>query len=112
MYPGFDLRIKEKTYVVPALSLGQLRGNVLTLLREHDKIVSEGDMFDIMLARGKVITEALRRNYPEITENEVFEGLDLHNTSDMWAKVLGASGFAPGDAPGEAPAATAETDGT
>ena len=96
-FPGTTVTIGAEKYVVPALSLGQLRNGILPMLREHDKLIAEDKTFDAMEIRGKVILEALRRNYPDFDETKLFDFLDMANTQQIWLAVLGASGFAPGE---------------
>lgn len=108
MFPGKSVEIGGETFVVPALSLGQLRNGVLAKLAEHDKLVEDGKTFDAFLVRGQVILEALRRNYPDFAEDRLWNFLDVHNTGPLWLTVLGASGFTPG----EGEAATTDNDGT
>ena len=71
-------------------------------------------MFDLQLLRGEIIFAALKRNYPEFSEDKFFGWIDLSNIGPLWLAVLGLSGLLPG----ETPAVTAgsvdapKTDGT
>lgn len=102
-YAGVPFKIGEREYIVPALSLGLLRNGLLAKIKEHDDLVAEGKLFDTLALRGDIIIAALRRNYPDIDENEVFDYLDMTNTTQIWLAVLGASGFTSA---GEATAGT------
>jgi hypothetical protein len=97
LFPGTKLTIEGETFIVPALSLGQLRNGVLAKLQEHDKLLSDGKFFESYLIRGEVIVEALKRNYPTIDEAKIMDGLDLQNLGPVWLNVLGSSGFTPGE---------------
>jgi hypothetical protein len=97
MYGGVSITIGAETFVVPPLSLGQLRGGVLQKLQEHDKLVAEGKTFEILVTRGEIILVALRRNYPNFPEEKLLEYLDMTNTGALWMAVLGASGFTAGE---------------
>jgi len=97
MFRGHTIRIGDEDFVVPPLSLGQLRNGVLARLQEHDKILSSGSMFDALVIRGEVILQALRRNYPEFSEDKLMSYLDLFNIGPIWLAVLGSSGFTPGE---------------
>ncbi len=108
MFPGHKIKIDDEELVIPALSLGQLRGGVIQTLEEHDKLLAEGKTFDVTLKRGEIILEALRRNYPNYPAEKLFNFLDMQNTREIWLVVLGASGFNMG----ETPAATTEVSGT
>jgi hypothetical protein len=109
MYNGVRIMIGEKEYILPPISLGQLRNGLLKKLQEHDKLIADGKLFDAMELRGQVILAALRRNYSDFPEEDLFAHLDLGNTAPIWLSILGASGFTSG----EARAVTAvATDGT
>ena len=97
MFPGKKFRLGEQEYVVPALTIGQLRNGALEKLREHDELVAAGKAFEAMYLRAELILAALRRNYPSATEDLVLDTLDLHNIGPIWLYVLGVSGFTPGE---------------
>lgn len=96
-FHGTAVKIGEKEYIIPPISLGQLRNGALTLLREHDDLVAEGKTFEAMEIRGQVILKALQRNYPDFNEEELFDHLDMANTGPIWLAILGISGFTPGE---------------
>lgn len=102
-YVGTVFKIGDESYIVPALSLGQLRSGLLEKLKEHDALVAEGKIFETMTIRGDVILAALRRNYPDFPEEKLFESLDMANTSQIWLAVLGASGLGVGETQEAAP---------
>lgn len=97
MFPGKTIKLGDEEFVVPALSLGQLRNGVLDQLQEHDKLVAEGKTFEAMDIRGKVILVAMQRNYPDFSEEKLLTYLDLQNTTEVWLSVLGLSGFSLGE---------------
>jgi hypothetical protein len=97
MFSGVNLVIDGETFVVPALSLGQLRSGILAKLQEHDKLLEEGKLFESYILRGEVIVAALRRNYPTLDEAKIMDGLDLRSIGPIWLTVLGSSGFSPGE---------------
>jgi hypothetical protein len=104
MFAGAKITIDGEEYVVPPLSLGQLRNGMLIKLREHDEMLNSGKIFDLMTLRGEIILAALRRNYPDFAEERLFAFLDMGNTQSIWLSILGASGFQPGEAPAAATA--------
>ena len=112
MFDGSKMTIEGKEYVVPALSLGQLRRGILAKLREHDETLGKGDIFGAMLIRGEVIFAALQRNYPDLTQEKFEDAADLSNTGTIWLAVLGSSGFTPGEEQAAGTAATEKTSGT
>lgn len=95
MYQGTRFKIGEEEYIVPPLSLGQLRGGILEKLREHDQLVNDGRVFEGLALRADVILAALRRNYPEFPEDKLLDWLDMSNTGPIWLAILGASGLSP-----------------
>ena len=97
MFAGTKIKIGEEEFVIPPLSLGQLRNGAMTKLQEHDILVAEGKTFEAMTIRGDIILAALQRNYPDFDGAKLFAWLDLSNINGIWLNVLGASGFTPGE---------------
>jgi hypothetical protein len=97
MINGTKIQIGTVEYTVPPLTLGQLRGNGISLIRQHDELLGSGKGFESYEIRGKVIFLALSRNYPELTEEELFDQLDMKNINKIWLAVLGSSGLTPGE---------------
>lgn len=97
LFVGTPIKIGDKEFIVPPLSLGQLRNGALTKLKEHDLKLAEGQTWEAMVLRGEIILEALRRNYPDFEEQTLFDWLDVGNCGPLWLSVLGASGFTPGE---------------
>ena len=52
----------------------------------------------------EIVLASLRRNYPEMTQDEVEEGLDLANIQPIMLAILRGSGLKERATPGEAPA--------
>ena len=97
LYPGRKVLLRGVEYVLPAVSLGQLRNGLLTQMKEHDALVTEGRVYDAMPLKGEVILLAFQRNYPDIDPNLVYDSLDATNIVELWLYVLGLSGFKPGE---------------
>lgn len=91
MFPGKKIVLGDKEFVLPALSLKQLRNGVLDKLREHDELITNGKAYEGMILRSDIITTALQRNYPDIDEDFVSDNLDLSTVNDVWLTVLGVS---------------------
>ena len=102
LFSGTKIPIGNETYVLPALSLGQLRAGGLARLKEHDEAIAAGDIFAASVIRGEIIFLALQRNYPDFDEATLMNHLDLRNTIPIWQIVLGASGFTLGETDGAA----------
>lgn len=104
MIPGVEIKLSGEAYTLPPLNL--------TNVRKHEdffKRVTRGEIrldasSDDMLTLGSIVFFALKRNYPDITQEQVEDGIDLNNMVKVFAAVMTAQGFkdaAPGEAPGE-----------
>jgi hypothetical protein len=100
LFTGTKILIGGETYVLPALSLGQLRAGGLEKLKEHDEAIVAGNSFAASITRGEIIFLALQRNYPDFDETVLMNHLDLCNTIPLWQIVLGSSGFTLGETEG------------
>jgi hypothetical protein len=107
LLPGVTIAMGGRDWIVPPLTLGQLR----RLGPELGRITSRAGMLDgeTISAVVKIVAAALRRNYPDIAEDAVEEMLDLGNAAAVLEAVLTGSGLRRA-APGEAGAAA--DDGT
>ena len=90
---GTKAKVGGTVYVVPPLTLKQLRNGVLEMIKQHDEMVDGQKGLEVLELRGKIIHQALLRNYPDLTEDALFEQLDLRNTGEIWSLIMGASGF-------------------
>jgi len=88
IYPGIERELGGKTYVIPPLSLGQLR-------RLQKKLEQwSGDFDDKSVAVCvETVQCALSRNYPDITEDQVAEFIDVGNMFDLMQAVMDVSGL-------------------
>jgi hypothetical protein len=102
LLPGITLAMGGRDWVVPPLTLGQLR----RLSPDLGRITSGSKVLDAETigAVVKIVVAALRRNYPDITDEAAEELLDLGNANAVLAAVLTGSGLRRGS-PGEEPAA-------
>jgi hypothetical protein len=87
-------------YVVPPLSVRQFRDN-LKLLTEPVGEVTPENAVERMNKFVPVIGMALRRNYPDLTDDHLLDALDLGTFIQALLAVQKASGMKAG-APGEA----------
>ena len=103
MIPGVSVAMGGEEWVVPPLTLGQLR-RLMPQVRQLTEIgASMGEAQIAVLV--DIVTAALQRNYPETTPEKVENLLDLGNASAVLNAVLTGSGLKPsGAAMGEAPA--------
>ena len=102
-YPGRTIKLGDKEYVLPALSLGQLRSGAMEKVKQHDALVEATDQnngFESAFIRGELVLTALRRNYneQELPDSEYWNAIDLANLTEAWRVIIGLSGFTPGEA--------------
>ncbi len=94
LIPGVEIELAGDMYVLPPLTLGQLQdGGVLAMMRQNDELVAAGKFWEALNMKNKVIAEALRRNYPELSDEDVSGMLDMKNYDKAWEIVLGGSGL-------------------
>jgi hypothetical protein len=103
MIPGVAVAMGGQDWMVPPLTLGQLR-RLMPKVRQLTEIgAAMGEAQIAVLI--DIVTAALQRNYPEMTPDEVENLLDLGNAGVVLNAVLTGSGLKPGGAAvGEAPA--------
>ena len=99
MYSGKEIVIEGEKYILPPISLGQLRNGMIAKFTEHDKLAAEGKLWEFTVIRGEIILAALRRNYPDFPEDKLMGFLDVSNISPLWLHILGVSGLLPGETP-------------
>jgi len=105
MIAGTKITIGETEYTVPSLTLKQLRSGALEKIRENDQLITDGKAWESFVPRVQVIGMALRRNYPDLTDDALEDLLDMRNINEVWLAVLGASdlradgGAVPADPP-------------
>ena len=109
MFPGVTIAMGGQDWLVPPLTLGQLR-RLMPKLRQLTEIgASMGETQIGVIV--EIVAAALQRNYPEVTADTVENLLDLGNASAVLNVVLTGSGLklganrlgeaaAPGTSPG------------
>ena len=116
MLPGVTIAMGGRDWLVPPLTLGQLR-RLMPKVRQLTEIgASMGETQISVLV--EIVTVALQRNYPEATADMVENLLDLGNASTVLNAVLTGSGLKLRDdrlgeasAPGASPGAGSTTAG-
>jgi hypothetical protein len=110
MIPGVAVAMGGQDWIVPPLTLGQLR-RLMPQVRQLTEIgASMGEaQINVLI---DIVAAALQRNYPETTPDRVENLLDLGNASAVLNAVLTGSGLKPGgaamgeaSAPGTSPGA-------
>jgi hypothetical protein len=93
LIPGVEIELAGEKYVLPPLTAGQLRKGVLDKMRENDSLIEQGKYYEAISVKNSIIAEALRRNYPHFTDEDVEDMLDLRNYDKAWEIILGGSGL-------------------
>lgn len=100
MHEGVKITMGGREWIVPALSIGQVR----RLGPDIAAVASAGDDLTPELVAGvvKIVKASISRNYPEVTDEQVEELIDLRNFRDIIAAIMGVSGLIQsGEAIGE-----------
>lgn len=88
MYPGVEFDFGGDVRVIPALSLG----DVIRLGPKLSKIQSgELDIAEMAPVVVEIVHAALKRNYPEITTDDVANLVDLRNTKSVINALMAVS---------------------
>ena len=91
MVPGVTIAMGGRDWVIPPLTLGQLR-RLMPKVRQLTEIgASMGETQISVLV--EIVAAALQRNYPEATADMVENLLDLGNASAVLNAVLTGSGL-------------------
>ena len=109
MLPGVTVAMGGRDWLVPPLTLGQLRRLMPKVRQLTDIGASMSEMQIAVLV--EIVATAMQRNYPEATPEIVENLLDLGNASTVLNAVLTGSGLklsdnrlgeaaAPGSSPG------------
>ena len=112
--PRFDgqlLKVGDREFTVPPLNWRRIR-KILPILERMKEITAGGgiviteSMLDDSIT---VIHEAVSRNYPELTRDELEDLVDLVNAPQLIMAVMGLSGLIQGEPqPAEATASIGE----
>jgi hypothetical protein len=97
-FAGIEIEMGGRTWVVPPLTLGQLRrlGSKVEVM-SGDKSMLDPEVVDSVVA---VVTAALQRNYPDLDEGQVADMLDMGNAPQVFVAVLTGSGLRRGGGDG------------
>jgi hypothetical protein len=96
MLPGVTIAMGGRDWLVPPLTLGQLR-RLMPKVRRLTELGASMDETQISVLV-EIVAAALQRNYPEATVDMVENLLDLGNASAVLNAVLTGSGLKLGDA--------------
>jgi hypothetical protein len=95
MIPGVTIALGGRDWLVPPLTLGQLR-RLMPKVRQLTEIgASMGEeQIEVLV---EIVATALQRNYPDTTADMVENLLDLGNAGAVLNAVLTGSGMKPSD---------------
>lgn len=92
VYPGIEFELGGRVLVIPPLSLGQVQiyrdkiQDRLSNLTQDNLLAASALFLDVIHA-------AISRNYPEITDEEVSDWVDLGNMMTVFEAVMDVSGL-------------------
>lgn len=122
MFAGIPIQLGDEEYLVPALSLSQvksLRSSFVAMeqLRGQAQSIADEKFSELLDLAVPIIHAALTRNYPTVTQESLYNLLDLDTMNQCVEAVLSASGLkrvrkgepTPASAPVAIPAAASTT---
>jgi hypothetical protein len=89
-YDGELVRIGDRDFVVPALSVKQAR-NLWPEILEMDQGITKVNLPDKQSKMIEIIHAAISRNYPNITKDEIEDLIDLRSIRKLMMVVMGNS---------------------
>lgn len=87
--PGLPVSLGGIEYTMPSLNVAASR-----LYWPRIKAMERGEEEDPLDLTVKLVTACMQRNYPEITEAEVAQHVDMDNVDELGAKCFGKGSFA------------------
>lgn len=91
-YRGIAVVLGTREYIVPSLSVRQYREH-RELLSKPIEAKTDSEVLDVFDRYLPLIGVALRRNYPELSDDDLLDLLDLGNFREVLAAISGASGL-------------------
>lgn len=99
-YRGVPVFLGGREYLVPSLSVRQYREHA-ELLAKPIHAASDAEMIEVLDKYVPLIGAAMRRNYPELRDEDLLDMVDLGNFRELVTAISGASGLRvvnPGEA--------------
>jgi hypothetical protein len=91
LFDGVKVRIGRQDYIVPALTLRQVRKHRGTLQRLNE-LAGRDPSEDELDAVVELVHAAVARNYPDITTDALYDGLDFRNLRQVLQAITAQSG--------------------
>jgi hypothetical protein len=89
-FEGTEVKLGDKTFVVPALTIGQARRLWPEILEMNDGITA-ANLPDKQSKWMDIVHAALSRNYPDLKREELEELVDLRSIKKLMMIVMGNS---------------------
>lgn len=96
-YDGTPVTLGGKLYIMPPLSLGQVK-KIMPRLQELKNLTGVPSSSDAD-TMADIIHEALSRNYPDFDRSSLDDHLDMHNMQVLVSVAMTGSGLVLGNAP-------------
>jgi hypothetical protein len=89
-YPGVPVYINGQNFYIPSLSTRDFREHYAEISKEDEENPAES--FDRLIP---IIGLAVRRNYPDVSDEQLAEWLDLYTFRQAVKAMANASGMEP-----------------
>lgn len=90
MIQGVEIELGDETFTVPPLTFRAVREHIDAIAGMTTGLPLSAEQIDRSVA---LILAAMRRNYPDMTEDMLEERLDMANIKIVLPAILGASGL-------------------
>lgn len=102
MIDGVKIKIGDAEYTIPPLNFKAIKRLQTEIAKMADIQVGATITAEQLDAMVCIVHSALVRNYPDMTEDQVAEIVDLGNAGTIIQAIMGVSGFVQGEKnPGE-----------
>jgi hypothetical protein len=86
-YDGRTIRMGGTEYIIPAITLAHLKKHRATIVAIGNP--KDGNPLEKMADALPVITDAFKRNYPDMDADAISDLIDMGNFPHVWMAVLG-----------------------
>ena len=89
-YEGVPVWMDGREWIIPPLSLGQFRKHHGTLTNLD---ATPQNWEELIATRTPIILGAIQRNYPDVTEEQLLEMIDLRTYREILEAIMHSSGM-------------------
>lgn len=98
MFAGVPIQLGDEEYIVPALSLSQVKSLrtkfvAMEQLRGQAQSIADEKFIELLDIAVPIIHAALARNYPDLSQESLYNLLDLDTMNQCVEAVLSVSGL-------------------